>query len=146
MKHLLAILLLIFNSSNLFSQVLTNHLFQKWILVATYDPFDSYSSQNPDTNAAIASIDTSKYKSTYQFTRNNELLIDDNWNDTRSEKWKWNVDSTKFEIYNLNYSSQTPPDRPVYSMYVYKLTPDSLILGSQGRHGIVREYYLPVRD
>ena len=148
MKYILTIFICLFNLSNLHSQVLTNDLFQKWIKVASYDPYDKLTSHNRDTGDFVSRIDTAKYKNTFQFTSNGEFFTDDNWNNKGIGKWKWNTDSTKIGISYLKYNEQINEDKPItdYRMYVFKLTKDSLIMGWQGRHGIVQEYYLPMRD
>ncbi len=132
--------------SNLHSQIITNYLFQKWIKVAIYDPYDKIISNKPDTSNFISRIDTSKYKSSFLFKNNGEFFTDDTWNNNGMGKWKWNMDSTKIGMIYLKLNEQINEDKPIseYRMYVYKLTEDSLIMGWQGRHGIVQEYYVPI--
>ena len=148
MKYILTTCICIFILSNLHSQVITNYLFQKWIKVAIYDPYDKIISNKPDTSDFISRIDTSKYKSAFLFKNNAEFFTDDTWNNKGIGKWKWNMDSTKIGMIYLKLNEQIIEDRPIseYRMYVYKLTEDSLIMGWQGGHGIVQEYYVPMRD
>src|SRR5690349_1832159 len=67
MKLLLIIFACSFNFFSLHSQVLTNHLSQKWIKIASYDPYNKIMSHNPAKQDFISKIDTSNYKTTFQF-------------------------------------------------------------------------------
>ena len=148
MKYILTTCICLLSLSSLHSQILTNNLFQNWIKVASYDPYDKIISQKRDTSNFISRIDTAKYKSSFLFKSNGEVFSNDNWNNKGIGKWKWNSDSTKIGINYLKLNEQVYEDKPIseYQMYIYKLKKDSLIMGWQGRHGIVQEYYVPMLD
>lgn len=148
MKYILTTCICLFSLSNLHSQVLTNYLFQKWIKIAWYNPYNKIISNQRDTSDFISRIDTTKDKNVFLFKKNGEFFTDDPWNNKGIGKWQWNTDSTKIGIIYLKLNEQVNEDKSIseYGMYVYKLTEDSLIMGWQGEEGIVQEYYVPKRN
>jgi hypothetical protein len=142
MKFILTICLLFFNLVSIHSQVLPGHLFQEWIKVAWHDPYNDQI--NHDKKEHIGSTDTLNYPYTIQFWENGEYVRIDKWNHY-SGKWKWNQDSTKLGMNLLKANDKIYNDSTIteYRHYIYLLTKDSLIMGWQGRHGMVREFYIP---
>ena len=148
MKYLLTFCVCLISLPDLHSQVITNYLFNKWIKVASYDPYDKIISNDGETSEFISNIDTTKYRTEFLFKSNGEIFTDDNWNNKGHGRWTLNNDSTKIGIIYLKLNEQVNEDKPIkeYRMFVYKLTIDSLIMGWQGRHGIVQEYYVHKKD
>jgi len=134
MKFILFFLILFVTGFSMIAQTPADYLLQKWIKVASGDPYNG---------TDISPIDTIKYKSTTQFLPNGSFFTIDNWNH-KTGKWKWNDDSTKIGMYHTRINEDVIDDKPnsEVNMIIIKLTKDSLILGWQGPHGIVREIYV----
>ncbi len=134
MKYILTLIVCLINFNILYSQVNTTQLSQTWVKVGQNDPYDG---------DIITIVDTTINRVTLQFMNNQGFLIIDNSN-RKSGKWKWNEDSTKIGTCFLKINDQIFEDSPItdFRMYISLLTNDSLIIGVQGRHGIVRDFFI----
>jgi hypothetical protein len=138
MKVTLVLLFIIILSFDTYSQRSNNYLTQKWKYVAHNDPY--YGND-------ITSVDTTKLKTTIEFTSNGDYFYKDNWNN-EIYRWKWNDDSTKIGIALIKNYAGNYPDRNIdeFNLSIIMLTRDSLIIGQQGRHGICRAFYIPYNN
>ena len=131
-KYLLAALI-ITSSYNSCSQSKSKLLCTKWSLIKTVDPY-----QGGTENVR----DSSNWK-TIEFTTEGIYMENDPWNKAMG-LWKFNSDESKLgllETENNGQKFEKGDEVTDFRWQIFELSKDQIILGIQGRHGIVKHYY-----
>lgn len=138
MKLILTFLICFSANLNLLCQTSENYLIKTWVQVGSNDPYNG---------SEVQKVDTVKYKKTIKFSSDGFYYEKDTWNNVNG-KWKCNLRCSRIGMNILKSNDQTFEDRPVeeYSMEIFELSENSLIIGQQGRHGICKDYYVPIRN
>ena len=115
------------------SQNKTEFLCQKWILIKSVDPYQK-GSENVRDSVNWKSI---------EFFINGDYKESDPWNNVFG-KWKYNDDESRLGIKVLKRNdTEISKDDAVsdFRWRIIELDDSHVVLGIQGRHGMVKYYY-----
>ena len=134
LRQLITTVALLCLAVELYSQTEKEKLIcQKWVYEKSADPYN---------NGAFHFADSTNAK--YIIFKSDGSYADNDNNNSALGFWKFNHDSTRLGIkYTVFNDKEVDNKEPIseFRWIIYELTRSNMILGIQGRHGIVRYTY-----